>query len=190
MPSPVPSPVRAPSRRRLLAAAALSLLAPRLAAAAESGAGHRVRPWPAAQRVPALSLSSLDGVQRSPAQARGLPLLLNFWASWCEPCVAEMPSLSRLAQRHAGRLQVWGVNYRETPERIREFLQQVNADFPQLLDAEGEAMRAWTPRVLPSTVLLDARGRPRFTVVGELDWDGEEAQRLLAPWLPAAAPRR
>ncbi|WP_157991470.1 TlpA family protein disulfide reductase [Caldimonas tepidiphila] len=177
-----PPPNRGLPRRRLLqavtAAATLAWLPGRAAQPR-----HRVRPWPAGQAVPPLSLPVLEGGRWSLADARGQAVLLNFWASWCEPCVAEMPSLQRLAQGHAGRLEVRGVNFRESPERVRAFLQQVGTDFPQLLDSDGAAMRAWTPRVLPSTVLVDAQGRPRFTVVGELDWDGDEAQRLLEPWL-------
>jgi thiol-disulfide isomerase/thioredoxin len=146
-------------RRNLL----LAGLAACLPCSAETPA-HEWRAWPRAQVVPPLELDRLDGTRWRLRDQRGSVLLVNFWASWCEPCRDEMPSLMRLAERMRGdRLQVVAVNFRETPATVRLFV-----------DAQGDAARNWTPRAFPSTVLIDRRGRPAGLWVGEVDWDSAE----------------
>ncbi len=169
------------TRRRLLAGAA-ALALPALARAA-----HIVRPWAAGKPVPPLVLTDLDGKAWSLAALKGRPVLLNFWASWCEPCRAEMPSLELLQTRHekAG-LVILSVNYQEPLPKIRRFLETLPFSLPILLDRDGEAAAAWTPRVFPTTVLIDRSGAPRSTVIGELDWMGDTARGLLEPLLAAA----
>jgi len=118
------------------------------------------------------------------ASARGQVVLLNFWASWCQPCRAEMPSLELLAERHTrDRLQVMAINFRETDGAIRRFLAQTDCSLPILRDIDGGAARDWGVRVFPSTVAIGRDGRAIFTVVGELDWTGPEARTWVAPLL-------
>ena len=168
---------RTTRRRLLVASAALAL--PTLARAS-----HIVRPWPADRPTPAFSLTDVDGKSWSLTALKGRPVLLNFWASWCEPCRAEMPSLERLQTRHekAGLL-VLSVNYQEPLPTIRRFLEALPFSLPILLDRDGDAASAWTPRVFPTTVLIDRTGRPRSSVIGELDWMGDTARMLLQPLL-------
>lgn len=108
-------------------------------------------------------------------------MVLNFWASWCEPCRAEMPSLELLAQRHEGdRLQVLAVNHRESDAAIRRFIDETALTLPVLRDADGAAARAWGVGVFPSTIVIGRDGRARFSVLGELDWTGPEARAWIA----------
>ena len=172
------------SRRRVLAsslAAAATLALPGLARAA-----HVVRPWPEGKPVPPLVLTDLDGKSWSIAALKGRPVVMNFWASWCEPCRAEMPSLELLATRHerAG-LVVLSVNYKEPVATIRRFLEALPFSLPILLDSDGDAASAWTPRVFPTTVLIERSGMPRTSVIGELDWMGGTARELVEPLLLA-----
>jgi thiol-disulfide isomerase/thioredoxin len=166
------------------AAVAVSAALPRAARAA-----HVLRPWPAGRPVPAFALADLDGKDWNLAALKGRPVLLNFWASWCEPCRVEMPSLEQLAKRHekAG-LTVLSVNYQEGPPVIRHFLELLPLSLPILLDRDGEVASAWTPRVFPTTVLIDRRGVPRQSVIGELDWTGDTARELLDPLLASPKP--
>ena len=149
--------------------------------------GHVVRPWPSAKPVPALALADLDGRQWTLQALVGRVVLLNFWASWCEPCRMEMPSLEAAAQaqRDAG-LVVLAVNYKETAATIHAFLERMPYKATILLDADGDAATAWTPKVFPSTVLIGRDGRPVATVMGDLDWTGTEARSLVEPLLAAS----
>ena len=133
--------------------------------------------------APALALTDLDGKTWTLAACKGRPVMLNFWASWCEPCRAEMPSLELLATRHerAG-LVVLAVNYKEPVPTIQRFLEALPFSLPILLDRDGDAASAWTPRVFPTTVLIGRDGVPRQSVVGELDWMDDTARALVEPF--------
>ena len=89
-------------------------------------------------------------------------MLANFWATWCAPCRDEMPSLLRLAeQRAAAGLLAVGVNYKESAGTVRRFLDGLGLNLTVLLDSDGSVATAWTPRIFPSTLVFDRRGRPR-----------------------------
>lgn len=179
------------SRRRLLGAAAMTGLAGVLGAWPKPAmAAHTARPWPAGKPTPEFALTDLEGKVWTLATLRGKPVLLNFWASWCEPCRTEMPSLELLATRHerAG-LTVLAVNYREALPAVQRFLDVQPVSLPILLDREGDTTAAWTPRVFPTTVLIDRSGMPRHQVMGGLDWLGADAAALLLPLLLPLPPR-
>lgn len=145
-------------------------------------ASHVVRPWPAGRPVPPLDLVDLDGRRWNIDALAGKVAVLNFWATWCEPCRVEMPSLEAMAARRRGQgVAVVAVNYLEAPAKIRRFLERAPFKPPILLDSDGDATVAWTPRVFPSTVLVGRDGKPAHTVVGELDWGAAEANALLDP---------
>ena len=98
----------------LAGAAALLVGGASLGRAGGARAAHVTRPWPAERPTPGLELIDLGGRVWSLAALKGRPVLLNFWASWCEPCRVEMPSLERLAAKHGRtKLVVLTVNYQE-----------------------------------------------------------------------------
>jgi thiol-disulfide isomerase/thioredoxin len=168
-------------RRRCVMVAAWAM-------ASAARAAYQVRPW--TQPTPPLVLSDLNGKTWDLAALQGRAVLLNFWATWCDPCREEMPSLEALAKRHeADSLTVLMVNYRESAPSIKRFLERVPLRLPVLLDSDGSAARAWTSRVFPTTVLIDRTGRPRHQVVGAVDWQGDEARQWLRDLLAGAAAR-
>lgn len=177
---PRPTPAR-PDRRRLLAAAALGAALP----AARAADPEQRRVWPAGKPTPTVELAGWDGTAPFRlADARGQLVVLNFWASWCEPCRAELPSLELLAQRHErDGVQVLAANFRETDGTIRRFLAQQPMTLPILRDRDGAAARAFQVRIFPTTVVFARNGRAAFTVTGELDWAGPQARAWLAPLL-------
>lgn len=142
------------------------------------------KPWPDGKRTPQLQLPAIDGAPWRLAGERGHPVLLNFWASWCEPCRAEMPSLERLAlaQREAG-LRVVAVNYREGEPAVKRFLAKVPLQLPVVRDADGAAARGFGINIFPSTVAIDRQGRARFIVVGDFDWGGAPGMEAIRPLL-------
>lgn len=169
-----------PARRQALLAALGAVGAG--FAATDARAAYMVRPWAAGKAVPKLDLLDLAGKPWSLAAQRGQVVVMNFWATWCEPCRSEMPSLELLAQRHEhDGVAVVAVNYQESLPAIRRFLDAQPVTLPILLDRDGAATAAWTPRVFPSTVLIDRDGQPQKLVLGEMDWTGSDARALVGP---------
>lgn len=166
-------------RRDLLGLTLATLAGPALAQR-----GYDVTPWPGRQPAPALRALDLQGKTWTLADLRGRAVLLNFWATWCPPCRAEMPSLQQLAEIYGPeQLLVLAVNVGEGPRRITQYLQSSGLNLTVLLDPQSEAARAWGASVLPTTILIDAEGRPRQRVRGEVDWSGREAAALVEPLL-------
>ena len=144
-----------------------------LALAATAGAAE-LRAWTGGP-TPPLVLQDLHGRSHSLADDyRGKVVLVNFWATWCEPCLAEMPSIERLRQSLADRpFAVLAVNLGEPLGRIERFLEKVPLGFPTLLDRNTAAAKAWRARVVPASYLVGRDGRIRYVHYGELDWSSE-----------------
>jgi thiol-disulfide isomerase/thioredoxin len=175
--SSTPGPA-ATGRRRWLALAALAALP------AAALPGPLRRPWPAGRATPGLALPTLDGSAWTLAAHRGRVVALNFWASWCEPCRDEMPSLAQLAQRHAlDGLVVVAVNHREGVATIRAFTERIPVGLPIVRDADGQAAKAFEARVLPTTVVVGRDGRAAFSVIGEADWSADPVRLWVAAML-------
>lgn len=157
------------------------LLAQNLSAQAQ---GFDVQPWPANKPIPVFEATDLNGQVWRASDLRGRAVLINFWASWCEPCRAEMPSLQALAQRHdPEKLLVLAVNFKEPLASVQRFVDKSALSLPVLLDPQGALARQWGVSVFPSTVLLGADGRVHGVLRGELDWTAAQASRLTAPLL-------
>jgi thiol-disulfide isomerase/thioredoxin len=181
-----PAVSRAPVSRRRVVLALLAVfgLAPTVVRCARPDA--QARPWPAQQTTPALALPSIDGTSWSLAAMRGQVVVINFWASWCEPCREEMPSLELLATLYQARgLRVVAVNFRETDAAVQRFVQQTGLDLPVARDRDGAAAQAFGVRVFPTTIVIGRNGRAAFSVVGEVDWTGALARSWIEPLLDA-----
>lgn len=159
--------------KRLLSACAMGLL---LAAGAQA-AGFEKR---AATPAPELRAQDLAGVPKTLADYRGKVVLLNFWASWCPPCLREMPSMERLRVKMAGRpLEIVALNSAEAPEEVNAYLARMKLGFPILLDPDGSNTKRWKIFALPTTFMLDAEGRVRFVLTGPTEWDEGEALGII-----------
>jgi thiol-disulfide isomerase/thioredoxin len=168
------------SRRHFLQGAALagtSLLPGRRALAAGEVA-YTITPWQGA--LPPLEAVDTHGKTWRLDEIKGRAVLLNFWASWCEPCRAEMPTLQQIADLYGSdRLLVLAINFKEHPARAIQFAASTGLSLPILLDPQGQSARAWGVKVFPTTVLVDRQGRPRQRVQGEVDWTGAAATQWL-----------
>jgi len=159
------------------------LVAALAAAGAAWAAGGTMKPWTGGA-TPPLSLRDVDGKEHRLADYKGKVVLLNFWATWCDPCREEMPAMQRLQDKLAGKLVVVAVNYGEGPPRIKDFLGKVPVRFRVLLDRDTSAATAWKVKVLPTTLVLDPQQKIRFVAVGDVGWDTqavEEQMRSLFP---------
>ncbi|ANG62690.1 thioredoxin family protein [Marinobacterium aestuarii] len=143
-------------------------------------------PASAAESVYELSFADL---QRNPApleQYHGKLLLLNFWATWCPPCIREMPSMTRLQQHFDSTdLAVVAVNVGESPEAIANFRQQLDTPlaFEILLDESGSAFQELGIPGLPMSYLYDREGTLLETVTGGHEWDSPERIAQIKAWL-------
>lgn len=134
-----------------------------------------IRAW-TGKATPALALSDLAGRPIDLRDFRGRVVLVNFWATWCEPCRDEMPAIARLRDQLKGQpFEVLTVNYGESNAKVAAFLQKEKLDVPVLLDPDKAAAERWNAKGLPMTFLVDARGRVRYWVFGERDWSEGEA---------------
>lgn len=177
------------SRRRVWLAAfgALGTLGAGDWGPAQAQSAPQKRPWAKGVPTPAVHLPDETGQTWRLADQRGQVVVLNFWASWCEPCRAELPSLELLAARHdAQGLRVLAVNFRETDAALRRFTEQQPLSLPILRDVDGGAARAFGVRIFPTTVVIGRDGRALFSVVGEVDWTAEPARG----WVGALFARR
>ena len=148
------------------------------AGGAQAGAVDRSRAGTAAPETP---FEDPDGAGTSLAEFRGTPVLLNLWATWCAPCVKELPTLDALQEREGKRLQVLTVSQdMEGRAKVEAFLGK--GKYRRLeawLDPEMALMGTLGVTTLPTTILYDARGREVWRVAGDKDWSGPEAAALL-----------
>jgi peroxiredoxin len=111
--------------------------------------------------APDFTLTAADGTLVSLSDLRGKVVLLNFWATWCPPCAAEMPDLNALYRRYGSEKDfvIVGVNLEEGPQEVAEFARQKNIGFPLVLDRSGRVTRRdYRIRTLPVSVIIDREG--------------------------------
>ena len=134
------------------------------------------------EAAPAVTFHDPDGGDISIADFRGAPMLVNLWASWCAPCVKELPTLDRLAAAKDGQLGVIAVSQDMAPQSsVEAFLATHKiANLGAYHDPEMELTSALNVQIMPTTVLYDADGKEVWRFVGDQDWTSEEAAKLLA----------
>ena len=148
------------------------------AASGESGAAldrsHK------GSQLPDMTLADIAGKKLNLASLKGKPLLINLWATWCAPCVAELPQLDRLAA--SGRLRVLTVSQDSgKPEEVAKFLKDRGVTtLEPWLDPANDLIAQYNAGTLPTSILYDATGREVWRFIGPRDWDSAETAALLA----------
>ncbi len=134
------------------------------------------------QPVPELSFTADDDAGVALSDYRGKPLLLNLWATWCAPCVVEMPALDQLAGEVADKMQVVVVSQDlKGAEQVDPFFARQNfRNLKPNIDPDNRLSLGLGVTSLPTTLLVDSEGREVARVIGALDWHGAEARALLA----------
>jgi thiol-disulfide isomerase/thioredoxin len=136
--------------------------------------------------APSAEFRTLDGAVTSLADFRGQVVLVNFWATWCAPCIKEMPALERLHQALAGEgLAVLAVSQdRNGAAVVNPFLARIGLQhLPVYLDAKGVLGRAFAVKGLPTTVLIDRDGLVQAELVGPAEWDSAAALAFVRHYL-------
>ena len=118
--------------------------------------------------APDFNLVSLDGQELSLQQLRGKPVLINFWATWCNPCVSELPLLDATAQKHLGELVVLGINQGESAAKVNNFVQLRGFSYSFLIDTAQDVGDLYKVSALPTSVFIDAEGVIRATHIGQI----------------------
>jgi thiol-disulfide isomerase/thioredoxin len=153
---------------------AAAVAEPATAAAKETG-GELLRPVRTPFAAPPLALPDLAGRPVDLAALRGQVVLVNFWATWCPPCVEEIPSLDRLhAQLAPHGFTVLAIDVGEDRGTVERFLADKPVRFPVLLDPEGGSFKTWKAYAFPTSVVLDRAHRARYAVYGAFAWDSIE----------------
>jgi cytochrome c biogenesis protein CcmG, thiol:disulfide interchange protein DsbE len=162
-------------RRSVVLALAVSVvaalvLAGRLLGQPETSAGVVVEGVAMVGRpAPRVELPGLRGGRVRLAELRGRPVVLNFWASWCPPCLAEMPEFQRVHRRLGDRVAFLGVNQRDQAQAAEELSRSTGVTYPLAVDPAGWAFDAFGGLGMPTTVLIRADGTVADVVAGQLD---------------------
>ncbi|HEX8223176.1 MAG TPA: TlpA disulfide reductase family protein [Allosphingosinicella sp.] len=145
----------------------------------------------AGSAAPATAFEDPDGAPASLADFRGKPLLVNLWATWCAPCIAEMPTLDALAGRERDRLRVVTISQDlDGRDKIEAFFRkQGYRHLETWLDPQMALMGELKVDTLPTTILYDSAGREVWRVVGMEDWDSGRAALLLKEGVSPEAAR-
>ena len=157
---------------RICLRALLLLLAASAAAAAESAAEP--------VEAPPLVATDLDGNAFRLSDHAGRVLVVNFWASWCAPCRAELPSMNRAVDKLRQAPVTWlGANVGEDREAVAAFVTDFAIEFTVLLDPDGELSQRWEVTGMPTTFVVDRDGYIAHKIVGEREWDDARHLQLI-----------
>ena len=125
-------------------------------------------------------LQDIDGEDFELKSTRGHWVFLHFWASWCGPCVQEMPTIQILADNLKDEnFQIVMINTAEEEDAIFTFLGEMNIELNSLMDADGQVSEVWKPRGLPTTFLINPQGEVKYQAIGGREWNKPEYVNFL-----------
>jgi peroxiredoxin len=123
------------------------------------------------ERSPDFELSNLAGERVRLSDQRGKPVILNFWATWCSPCVVEMPNIQKYYERYPGDFSVLAVNADEPELTVKRFVEDMGLSFDILLDPGGDVQSLYQIRGYPTSYFVDGEGVIRVQHIGFLTED-------------------
>ena len=128
-----------------------------------------IKPGPASPHV---LVATRENIQSIVEQSMTRLVLLDFWATWCQPCAAENPIFAALARRYAGRARFISIIYQDTPQAIRAYELQRGSWGPALVDPESRTAIRFGVYGVPETFIIDAKGLIHEKVTGMVSFDG------------------
>ncbi len=148
---------------------------PALKKVKNNGLDSILRPYRGNEKPLPLDLVSAKGKRVIRTNYKGKVTIVNYWATWCPPCVKEIPSLNHLRKIMKGKnFELISINYAEDKQQVTQFLKKVNVDFPVLLDEDGSVSSKWNVLVFPSTFVIGPDGKIKYGVNAAIHWDSPE----------------
>jgi len=139
-----------------------------------------LHPIPGTPPAPDFSLQDIDGKTHTLKSYRGKVVVLNFWATWCPPCREELPSMERAFVKLKDKdVILLGVDVGEDSDTIFTFSADYPVSFPLLLDIDSTVIKSYGVVGLPTTYVIDKRGRLVYRVIGTRQWDAPEIIKIL-----------
>ena len=132
-----------------------------------------------------LVLTDAGGARRDLADYKGKVVLVNFWATFCEPCKEELPSIEKLAAHFAGKpFTVLAVQMAGSARTAQDTAEALKLHFPLLPDRDSSVTKAWGVNLLPTSFLIGPDGAVAYRHAGEMDWSSPKARRRVRALLP------
>ncbi|MDA8353811.1 MAG: thiol-disulfide oxidoreductase ResA [Firmicutes bacterium] len=145
------------------------------------GEGEKETAVEPGKKAPDFQLETLDGEKMKLSDLKGKVVLLNFWASWCEPCRDEMPAIQTVYDKHKDKgFEVVGVNIAETQVAVNAFARQYELKFPIAMDRERKVTEQYGIGPIPSSIFIDREGNIIRKVNGQMNEDQLENYVLKA----------
>ena len=139
--------------------------------AGNPGDGQTGVPLKAGNKAPDFTAELIDGSSLALSDLKGKPVIINFWATWCGPCVREMPAFERLKEDFGDEIGIIAVNCGDDADTVKDFVDENGYTFPVALDENYEVAMLYPSNSIPYTVVLDANGKITHVSTGAYDAD-------------------
>lgn len=132
--------------------------------------------------APQLVLNNADGSIYNQSVLNGSVVFINFWASWCQPCREEMPSIQELYNHFKGNKQfhMLTILYNEDYQKAVRYMKENNFQFPVLVDSDGKTARSYGVTGIPETYIVDKKGILKRRIIGPEDWNSPQVKSFLS----------
>jgi thiol-disulfide isomerase/thioredoxin len=145
-----------------------------------TGLDSRLKSFSGNSKPPPIQLIDVNGKSYNITDYKNQVTVVNFWATWCTPCIKEIPSLNTLRQSMQGKpFELISINYAEQKETIKEFMEMVDVEFPVLLDEQGAESAKWKVIAFPSTFVIGRDGLIHYGVNAGIEWDTPEVLKVI-----------
>lgn len=121
--------------------------------------------------APDFELTTLEGETARLSDYRGQRVFINFWATWCPPCRAEMPDMQKLYEQTDVDVEILAVNLQESEEVVSEFVNKFGLTFPILMDVNSDVATTYRVQAYPTSYMIDSTGRIQFIAIGAMNHD-------------------
>ena len=131
-------------------------------------------------KAPAFTLTSLDGKEVSLASLKDRPVFLNFWATWCGPCVAEMPDIETLQKKHGDKITIIGIDLRESTQTVSQFVSARDYSWTFVIDTSGSVAQKYLVEAIPTSIFINSKGVITARKVGLMQLSAMETLAMAA----------